>query len=153
MVVVVAVGATKRRRETAPGSRSHTPRAVCLPIAQTYDNGTVVRWDQPRAAGGAEPEHPAPTLALVAGTSAGAGGQGGHGVATAGPTAGDDSAGGSDAAARWLGGAGLLVGVIGLVVALGAAGRARRRPPSRHLPGPRGTDHRASTSSGGRRSA
>jgi uncharacterized protein YcnI len=31
---------------------------------QTYSDGSVVRWIEPTAAGGAEPEHPAPVLTL-----------------------------------------------------------------------------------------
>ena len=36
--------------------------------AQTYSNGEVVRWIEPRT-GGAEPEHPAPTLTLTEATA------------------------------------------------------------------------------------
>src|SRR6476620_4096054 len=32
---------------------------VALPAAQTYSDGTVVNWNEPEAAGQAEPEHPA----------------------------------------------------------------------------------------------
>jgi uncharacterized protein YcnI len=39
---------------------------LVMPTTQTYDNGKVVTWDQPTVAGQAEPEHPAPTLALAA---------------------------------------------------------------------------------------
>jgi uncharacterized protein YcnI len=38
---------------------------VSLPAVQTYADGTVVRWDQPTTPGAAEPEYPAPTLALT----------------------------------------------------------------------------------------
>jgi uncharacterized protein YcnI len=38
-----------------------------FPATQTYGDGTVVRWDQQQLPGAAEPEHPAPTLALTAG--------------------------------------------------------------------------------------
>jgi uncharacterized protein len=37
-----------------------------FPALQTYDNGDVVRWIEPTPASGEEPEHPAPTLELVA---------------------------------------------------------------------------------------
>jgi uncharacterized protein YcnI len=40
---------------------------VSFPATQTYADGAVVKWDQPAAPGGPEPEHPAPTLALTAG--------------------------------------------------------------------------------------
>lgn len=37
-----------------------------FPATQTYADGTVVQWDQAQQPGAAEPEHPAPTLALTA---------------------------------------------------------------------------------------
>jgi uncharacterized protein YcnI len=37
---------------------------VSFPATQTYADGTVVKWDQPPGANGAEPEHPAPVLTL-----------------------------------------------------------------------------------------
>ena len=40
---------------------------VSFPTTQTYADGAVVKWDQPPAPGGAEPEHPAPTLVLAGG--------------------------------------------------------------------------------------
>lgn len=36
--------------------------SIALPTHQYYSDGTVVDWDQPTPASGAEPEHPAPTL-------------------------------------------------------------------------------------------
>ncbi|WP_431219643.1 YcnI family protein [Leifsonia xyli] len=36
--------------------------SVVLPTHQYYSDGSVVDWDQPTPASGAEPEHPAPTL-------------------------------------------------------------------------------------------
>ena len=134
---------------------------LVLPVVQTYDDGSVVRWDQPRAAGAAEPEHPAPTLRLMAAGAAGA--AGGHGAGGSPATlavgsAGTDSADtGSDSLARWLGAGGLLFGVIALVIAAGVAGRAsragrsRRRPISRHGRPVEIPESRLSTSSGGRR--
>jgi uncharacterized protein YcnI len=41
--------------------------SVSFPTTQTYADGTVVKWDQGTLPGGAEPEHPAPTLALNGG--------------------------------------------------------------------------------------
>lgn len=102
---------------------------IVMPAVQTYDDGTVVRWDQVQGSGADEPEHPAPTLTLVApepgtdgmhdhGAMAGMGGaHGGHG---------QPEAAGTDETARWLGGAGLLVGALGLGVGVGAIARARR---------------------------
>ncbi|MDT7655515.1 MAG: hypothetical protein QOC67_4541 [Pseudonocardiales bacterium] len=129
---------------------------LVLPVVQTYDDGTVVRWDQPRAADGAEPEHPAPTLALRPATGAGHGGETAATMAVGGSA---EAAGTGDTAARWLGGAGLLFGVIALIVAAGVAGRARRvrrvrqRPLNRHGRPPTAPEPRVSTSSGGRRSS
>ncbi|EUA43729.1 hypothetical protein I552_8476 [Mycobacterium xenopi 3993] len=40
---------------------------VTFPATQTYADGSVVKWDEPPLPGGAEPEHPAPRLPLVAG--------------------------------------------------------------------------------------
>jgi uncharacterized protein YcnI len=93
---------------------------------QTYDDGEVVAWDQ-SSDGGAEPELPAPTLSLD-------GSGGGHGTDTAAGTepvadteqasaTADADEGAADTTARVLGGAGLLLGL----VALGLAVTGRRR--------------------------
>ncbi len=39
--------------------------SVSFPATQTYSDGSVVKWDQQPPPGGAEPEHPAPVLALT----------------------------------------------------------------------------------------
>jgi uncharacterized protein YcnI len=84
---------------------------------QTYSNGDVVRWIDPPAADGApEPEHPAPTLKLVSDQADDAPAK----PADAAPTAT------SDTTARWLGGAGLVVGILGLALGLVIAARGRR---------------------------
>ena len=41
--------------------------AVSFPTTQTYADGTVVRWDQPPLPDGSEPEYPAPVLTLTEG--------------------------------------------------------------------------------------
>jgi hypothetical protein len=89
-----------------------------MPAAQTYDNGKVVNWADPPNADGSEPEHPAPSVTLAAAT-------GDHhgGMATA---AAADPPASEDTTARWLGGAGLLVGALGLGVGGGAVLRTRR---------------------------
>ena len=90
-----------------------TDRLV-MPAVQTYDDGEVVAWDQPPAADGSEPEHPAPVVTLTPATTERA-------SAVAAP-----ASDGTDTTARWLGGAGLLVGALGLGVGAGATLRARR---------------------------
>ena len=94
---------------------------------QTYDDGTVVRWIEPTPAGGEEPEHPAPAVKLAAKAE----GDGDHAAmdANTASTNGEHTeaaAATSDNTARWLGGAGLLVGAIGLGVGAGATIRARK---------------------------
>jgi periplasmic copper chaperone A len=100
---------------------------LSFPAAQTYDDGSVVRWDQAQAPGAEEPEHPAPTLTLVDDPDGG----GGHGHDAAAMTAGttqshDAGASATDGTARWLGGAGLLLGALGAGLGVGAVLRTRR---------------------------
>jgi uncharacterized protein YcnI len=71
-----------------------------LPATQTYSDGTVVKWDQQTPAGGQEPEHPAPAVAL---------------------TAADHAS--TDNWPRWLSGGALIIAVAALVVAV--VGRRR----------------------------
>jgi uncharacterized protein YcnI len=88
---------------------------------QTYSDGSVVRWIDLQAPGAAEPDHPAPVLHL---TSAGSDTSGTGLTAGATPAAAPSStAAGSDTTARLLGGAGLAVGVIGLLSAVVAIRR------------------------------
>ncbi|MER5261288.1 YcnI family protein [Actinosynnema sp. NPDC002837] len=99
---------------------------LLLPTKQTYDSGEVVDWNAPPPAEGAdEPERPAPVLKLVAKTDGDA-----HGTATTTAVAdtGHDpaAAGSTDDTARWLGGAGLAVGALGLGLGAGAVLRSRR---------------------------
>jgi predicted lipid-binding transport protein (Tim44 family) len=76
-----------------------------------------VAWDQEPGPDGAEPERPAPAVALVA--AADEEGDDGSATAAAAPAAPDDTA-------RWLGGGGLLVGALGLGLGGGALLRTRR---------------------------
>jgi uncharacterized protein YcnI len=99
-----------------------TAEQLTLPAAQYYSDGTVVNWNEPNIAGQAEPEHPAPVLALAEATDAG------HHAEAAGDTGaagGGEESGGEDGFARGL-------GIAALVVALVAAGLGalalRRRP-------------------------
>src|SRR6202020_1253145 len=79
---------------------------VSFPTTQTYADGAVVKWDQAPAAGGAEPEHPAPALTL-AGSSPPAS----HPTPTKSGAVVDNTA-------RILAGAALIVGALGVGVAL-----------------------------------
>ncbi|NKQ53380.1 YcnI family protein [Amycolatopsis sp. K13G38] len=95
---------------------------LVLPAIQTYDNGQVVSWDQV-STGGAEPEHPAPTVKLAA---ASAGGDDHAAMASGSGESGSGGSSGTDDTARWLGGAGLIVGALGLGVGGGAVLRSRK---------------------------
>ncbi|GAA1879286.1 MAG: YcnI family protein [Williamsia herbipolensis] len=78
---------------------------VSMPAVQTYSDGEVVDWDQPMNADGSEPDHPAPELTLAAESST------------------DTSSDASDTTARWLGGVGLAIGVVGVATAVVALRR------------------------------
>ncbi|HEY0815330.1 MAG TPA: YcnI family protein [Pseudonocardia sp.] len=91
-----------------------------MPAVQTYDNGQVVNWSDPPNADGSEPEHPAPSVTL-SGAAADDAAHGGM-SATAAPAAPPSD----DNTARWLGGAGLLLGALGLGFGGGALLRSRR---------------------------
>ncbi|MFI5611224.1 YcnI family protein [Amycolatopsis sp. NPDC051903] len=92
-----------------------------FPAIQTYEGGKVVEWNQPTPAGGEEPEHPAPTVKLAAEST-----DGDHASMTAGASGTEAAAPASeDTTARWLGGAGLVVGALGLGIGGGAVLRSR----------------------------
>lgn len=102
---------------------------LVIPTTQTYDGPKGdVKWDAPPA-GGAEPEHPAPVVKLVA-AAAGEDAHGGAGTPAEVKPASDSHAeaapAGSDSTARWLGGVGLVVGALGLGVGVGATLRAKK---------------------------
>jgi uncharacterized protein YcnI len=82
--------------------------ALSFPADQTYSDGEVVKWADVAKNGADEPKHPAPTLKLAAAVT---------------PVAATTSTDSSDAVARWLGGGGLLIGLLGL-----AFGLRPRRP-------------------------
>ena len=96
---------------------------LVLPAVQTYDDGQVVSWNQPMNPDGSEPERPAPAVTL---SPAAAEGGMGMGAAPATPVEQVRDADTSDGTARWLAGAGLLVGALGLGVGGGAVLRSRR---------------------------
>lgn len=88
-----------------------------FPATQTYADGTVVKWDQPPLPGGAEPEHPVPTLTLAAGPAGPhehhppAGAPADHTVASPSSRTPDNTA-------RLLAGAALVVAAAGVFLAL-----------------------------------
>lgn len=115
---------------------------VLIPATQTYSDGTVVTWNQPTPASGAEPEHPAPAF-TIGPPAAGADPAGSPASPTVTASRTTDGSVGSagqpvvqsaavsptDGTARWLGGVGLLVGAVGLLVgALGLTAARRRQP-------------------------
>ncbi|MFI7067780.1 YcnI family protein [Kribbella sp. NPDC050124] len=79
--------------------------SLSFPADQTYSDGEVVKWAE-----AAEAERPAPTLKLAAA------------IAPVAATTADSS----DPVARWLGGAGLLVGLLGLAFGLAFGLRPRK---------------------------
>jgi len=93
--------------------------SVSFPATQTYADGAVVKWDQAAQPGGAEPEHPAPTLTLGSTPKAAH-----HGAPTStAPTATATPAEPQsrkvvDNTSRILAGAALLVGALGVGLAL-----------------------------------
>jgi periplasmic copper chaperone A len=98
---------------------------VVFKSLQTYSDGTVIRWIDEPAAGGSEPEHPAPVLKLTAPAAAAA--------ATSGPTVavaatGNDasSSGNGNGGMAW-GIAGLAAGVVAIVLGLLAYRRAGQK--------------------------
>lgn len=93
---------------TLPDSAS-----VSFPATQTYSDGTVVRWDEPALPDGSEPEHPAPVLSMDGAPQH----DDAHHVPSTQASAAAPSSR-SDITARWLAGAGLLVGAAGVALAL-----------------------------------
>jgi uncharacterized protein YcnI len=101
--------------------------SIELPAHQYYSDGTVVDWDQPTPAGGAEPEHPAPTL-YIDDPAPSEGGQAPL-VATSAPSPQAAGAGATATAVSLaVGVGGLAIGAIALVVAVLALTRSGRRP-------------------------
>ncbi|MEZ5151894.1 YcnI family protein [Rhodococcus zopfii] len=94
---------------------------VSFPAVQTYSDGQVVAWDQ-ATTGDDEPEKPAPTLTLTAGSDGDA--HGTETTATTDTTATSEDA--TDNTARWLGGIGLVLGALGAALGLGAFAKGRR---------------------------
>jgi len=80
--------------------------SVSFPATQTYSDGTVLKWDQPTPASGAEPEYPAPTLALTGEPAEE------HHAMTA------ESSSPADSTARWLAAGGIAIGVVAVALAV-----------------------------------
>ncbi|CAM2955437.1 DUF1775 domain-containing protein [Prescottella defluvii] len=95
--------------------------SVEFPATQTYSDGTVVQWDQQPNPDGSEPDKPAPTLTLAAGSGDGDA----HGAVDA-TVAADETTHTTDTTARWLGGIGLVLGALGAALGIGATIRSRR---------------------------
>jgi uncharacterized protein YcnI len=108
---------------TGPGQFQTFSVSVGLPdvtgsllfnVTQTYSDGTVVNWDQATVPGGDEPPNPAPVLTLTAG----------EGASTT-PAATTSSSSSSDSTGKTLGIIALIVGGIGLIIAVVALVRGR----------------------------
>ncbi|MFB4282785.1 YcnI family protein [Nonomuraea sp. MTCD27] len=118
--------------EVSMGQLPKDVDSLMFPTKQTYSGGEVVDWSEAPKTDGTEPEHPAPLLKLVPaaddGSSQGASVSASPSAtpAVAAPSVTPmAAASASDGTARLLGGAGLAVGVMGVVI--GALG-LRRRP-------------------------
>jgi uncharacterized protein YcnI len=111
--------------ELSVGPFPKSASSVSMQAVQTYSDGSVVRWDQPTRSGQPEPEHPAPTLQLSAGTTSGPEHSEETTTAATPPSASAPTATGTtDDLARWLGGIGIAVGAAGVATAV--LGRRRR---------------------------
>jgi uncharacterized protein len=114
--------------DVSVGPLPKSVKSLQFPAVQTYDDGTVVNWNQPTPASGEEPEHPAPTLTLAAATEAGGAAAPASATATTSPdTSPVAQTSSTDGTARALGTAGLVVGVLGLLAGAIALVAARRR--------------------------
>ena len=91
---------------------------LAFPAIQTYSSGEEVTWIDTAADGAAEPEHPAPTVQLVAADADGA----------AATTSDDASSGSDDSSSDTLAIVALVVGGLGLVAGIAALAMSRRRP-------------------------
>lgn len=94
--------------------------SVSFPATQTYNDGEIVEWNEEPAADGSEPEHPAPSLTLVAASAE----SDGHGTASTATEAATQSE--ADNTARAIAGVALVLGALGAALGIGAAVRGRR---------------------------
>ncbi|MFC6356723.1 YcnI family copper-binding membrane protein [Luethyella okanaganae] len=103
-------------------------KTLAFPVLQSCEQG-VTSWDQLAAEGEPEPAHPAPSIAVtaaVAGNGHGGAHGGAHGAAASAAGGGAGASAGDDVLARVLGVGGLVVGAVGLVLAVAARGRAAK---------------------------
>ncbi|MBT2567157.1 YcnI family protein [Arthrobacter sp. ISL-85] len=94
---------------------------VTLKAAQTYTDGSVVKWDEASAAGQPEPKHPAPSFVTTADDGAAAATPSAAAAAAAQAPAGETtraSQNTSDAASVW----GIVLGAAGFVLGAAALG-------------------------------
>ena len=85
--------------------------ALTFKVVQTYSDGSTVDWVDATVAGGDEPEHPAPVLTLTAGDGATT-----ATTAPASSTSSDDDSNGVAIAALVVGGIGLIIAIVALVM-------------------------------------
>ena len=97
---------------------------------QTYSDGSITHWIEETSPTGAEPDHPAPVLTLTAGGNTSTAST----ATTVVPSAGSGTGSGTNLAthsdvdsARTIGIIGVVVGALGLVVAIGAFAAGRKR--------------------------
>jgi uncharacterized protein YcnI len=98
-------------------------------VLQTYSDGEISRWIDEPVEGGEEPEHPAPVLKLAKAPAEGAAAttaSAGPAVVAAGSGSGSGTDDSSSGASMGLGIAGLVAGVLGLVLGGLAFMRTRR---------------------------
>lgn len=101
--------------------------SLAFDATQTYDDGTVVKWDEPTPASGVEPENPAPVLTISPDAAVtAAAGSAATATVTAATASAAPAAGGDDSAARTLAVIGIVLGAVGLLVgAVALRGRAK----------------------------
>nr|WP_062795614.1 YcnI family protein [Williamsia muralis] len=99
---------------------------VTMAATQTYSDGEVVRWDQPTVEGQPEPDKPAPTVTLGAPTADADSATHEEDTQTASENSASSDTDSTDDTARWLAGAGILLGALGIGVAIGALARKRQ---------------------------
>jgi uncharacterized protein YcnI len=106
-----------------------------FPAIQTYASGEEVSWIEPTPASGEEPEHPTPTLQLVAADGGGSSASSGSSGSADQPTSSDDGASesaaddsGDDDGTDGLAVVALVQGIVGIVLGAGALVTSRRRP-------------------------